>query len=397
MRPDNITIIFSRFQYKIGFYLLFTMRKFLLSLLVVLCSLPARAFEYHDYYYDYESGHIVYYKVLTWMNKTCAISGISDNNKGSGELVIPEWIDGCRVVAFDHEAFKGCTTIKSLSIPLSVNFIGQYAFADCTNLEKIDIECDGYEYYIGSCAFSNCSALKEIELPGIPAINSHLFEGCTSLTSVKIFNTVKSIQEYAFVRCTSLKDITIPQSVEFLGNFAFSNCTSLEQITIPQSVKTVNYGAFFGCSALTSVNLPHTITKIPASAFERCSGLASITIPNSVTEIGRDAFKECTNLKNMIFEDGDEPLACPEGLGYCGENLYIGRNIQPNTFASKAEIKSITVGGPISAIADSAFFKCYGLAEVTLSDKVKSIGKDAFSRCNALTLVTLPRVCYRNW
>ena len=57
----------------------------------------------------------------------------------SAEVVIPAEIDGCPVTAIGKGSFFENAKITSVSIPDSVEFIGENCFYGCASLEKINI------------------------------------------------------------------------------------------------------------------------------------------------------------------------------------------------------------------------------------------------------------------
>ncbi|MBR5958551.1 MAG: leucine-rich repeat domain-containing protein [Salinivirgaceae bacterium] len=118
---------------------------------------------------------------------------------------------------------------------------------------------------------------------------------------------VSSIGYMAFDGCISLKSVTIPNSIVIIGESAFGGC-GLTSLTIPNSVTDIGVRAFSNCNGLKSVTIPNSITRIDSFAFEYCSGLTSIIIPNSVISIGLYAFCECKNLTIYC-----EPSSIPSG------------------------------------------------------------------------------------
>ena len=81
----------------------------------------------------------------------------------SGELVIPTKIEGKSVTNIGNEAFGGCTSLKSITIPDSVTSIGDRAFAFCTRLTRITIG-DGVNS-VGDEAFAFSESLTSIKIP----------------------------------------------------------------------------------------------------------------------------------------------------------------------------------------------------------------------------------------
>ena len=158
---------------------------------------------------------------------------------------------------------------------------------------------------IGNYAFDGCSSLESITIPdSVTEIGDSAFYWCLSLTNVTIGEGVTSIGEDAFWGCSSLTSITIPDSVTEIGEGVFSGCSSLESVTIPDSVTSIGEDAFWGCSSLTSITIPDSVTSIGEEAFWGCSSLASITIPNSVTWIGDSAFYNCESLESTTIGEG---------------------------------------------------------------------------------------------
>ena len=100
-------------------------------------------------------------------------------------------------------------------------------------------------------------------------------------------------------------------------------CTKLASIKIPNTVTSIEGAAFYGCSSLTNVTIPESVTSIGNSAFESCSSLANVTIPRSVTSIGNYAFYLCRNLVRAYCKPTTPPQADYATFGFNHDNLKI--------------------------------------------------------------------------
>ena len=378
------------------------MKKFLLSMLGVLISLPGIA---RDFTYEYE-GQTLTYTVIDEDAKTCKTrDGYYDRfqrpgNNVSGTLVIPSVAkDGdieYTVTAIGEEAFYPCHQLTSVTIPESVIEIGEDAFSDCYSLTSVIIPNSVNS--IGSSAFYGCSGLTSVTIPNsVNSIGNNVFRRCSSLTSVIIPESVTEIGNYVFTDCLGLKkaaypsglnnpfssgrsiqypregaiiedgfvygpekktiyfaplslegEYIIPESVTSIGRYAFSKCSRPVSVTIPDSFTEIGYRAFAEFSGLTSMTIPNSVTKIDEEAFSDCRGLTSVTIPESVIEIGESAFSGCSGLT------------------------------------------SVSIGNSVTSIGSSAFYGCSGLTSVTIPNSVNSIGNNVFRRCSGLTWVTIP-------
>ena len=252
---------------------------FLFLALIATTSLLAEDFSVDGIYYNYLDGNNV---EVTYRGDFA-----DSYEEYSGAVTIPASVtyNGTiySVTSIGNEAFAGCSSLTSVTIPNSVTSIGDNAFY-------------------------NCSKLTSVTIPNsVTSIGSGAFYSCTSLTSITIPNSVTSIGEWAFSGCSRLTSITIPNSVRSIGEWAFSGCRSLTSVTIPNSVTSIGEGAFYYCEYLTSITIPNSVTSIGESAFYYCSSLTSITIPNSVTSIGLGAFQYCFSLTSVTCEAATPP------------------------------------------------------------------------------------------
>ena len=206
---------------------------------------------------------------------------------------------------FKPNSFISSLTISSLTIPDSVERIGNYAFLDCTGLTSKTIPDSVTS--IGAGAFSWCTNLTSVKMSkNVTSIGEGAFVFCECLKSITIPDSVTSIDDYAFEYCTSLTSITIPDSVTSIGDYTFCGCESLEKIKIPDSVTSIGSFAFDYCEGLTSITIPNSVTSIGALAFKNCTSLSSIEIPASVESIDRDAFFKCTGITDVYcYADPD--------------------------------------------------------------------------------------------
>src|ERR1019366_9233460 len=92
---------------------------------------------------------------------------------------------------------------------------------------------------------------------------------------------------------------------------AFDGCTSLTSVTIPNSVTSIGVTAFYDTS-LTSVNIPNSVTSIGDEAFGACFSLTTVTVGTNVTSIGEEAFLDLPRLTAVYFQGNAPSLGSGE-------------------------------------------------------------------------------------
>jgi hypothetical protein len=210
------------------------------------------------------------------------------------------------VISIEPSAFYNCYALTSIAIPNSVTSIGGSTFYSCYNLTSITIPESVNK--IESSLLRNCYNLTSITIPeSVTSIGNEAFYDCRSLTSIVIPESVTSIGTYTLYNCYNLTSITIPDGVTSIGNYAFQNCYNLTSITIPESVTSIGTYAISSCYRLTNITIPEGVTSIGGSMFYNCYALTSITIPESVTSISDGAFSNCYTIKNYIFNCNSVP------------------------------------------------------------------------------------------
>lgn len=148
-------------------------------------------------------------------------------------------------------AFWGCNTLKEVTLPHTVEIIGDQAFCKCSNLTNVTIP-EGVTK-IGQGAFYGCSQLTSITIPSTITNMDTAFSGNTALSHVTLTNGISKISSNAFERCTGLTEVEIPASVDQICPLAFNGCTGLTSVTLEKGIRIININAFKDCKNLSDV------------------------------------------------------------------------------------------------------------------------------------------------
>ncbi len=157
-------------------------------------------------------------------------------------------------------------------------------------------------------AFRNCTALTKIILPmGIQNISERAFLG-SGISEITIPDSVTFIGEAAFSYCDNLTEITIPGGIKEIGREAFLGCGKLTSVKIMEGITSVG-GGMFKQSGISEIIIPKSVTNIADSAFYICNNLKTIKYAGSQNEwknlqIGNNnyALENATLITDYIIE-----------------------------------------------------------------------------------------------
>ena len=348
--------------------------------------------------------------------------------KGSATTVdIP---DGIEVIA--SRAFYDNTRISRVVLADSTQYIGAYAFYNCTNAlvniprisKAVTVDINGFAgtgsikyldkysytngndtyYYTvdeeGNAIIVGCSTTSaNITLPNtlggytVTAVGYKGMANCTTLTSVTIPNNIIKLDLYAFSGCTNLDTVTIPTTCVYVGQYAFANCTSLKTVVIAEGVTYLGDNCFKNCTSLTEIVVPDSCAYLGDYAFYNCVSLESATIGISVPTIGKYTFYNCEKLVTAVIGIKVESIG-----DYAFYNTALTRLTTPTTlkhigdyaFASCDELERVALKAGLLTIGNGAFMGDGLLTTINWPTNITSIGEYAFYGCSSLASATIP-------
>ncbi len=262
--------------------------------------------------------------------------------KGSSStLTIPEQIEGKSITSIGERAFAENSSITTLSLPTTVNNIGDYAFYSCSNLESVEIRSQSTSTYsqsvgvVGAYAYANNPKLTTLTIPSVfTTLETSAFQGCTSLMLMSIPSAMKVIKENAFYNCGNIATVVYTGTEDDWSQLLFSIESGNEDLTSANilynyftgdyyetyvegnyeyrilkateegDADTVEISKYTG-SAM-NLTIPDTlngmtVTQIASYAFQNSAGIYYVTLPDTLETIGIGAFLNCSYLMTVVL------------------------------------------------------------------------------------------------
>ena len=294
------------------------------------------------------------------LDETNGLAKFAGFNKSTDitTLVIPSTVrkDGKTYAVVDYESGNNQNgyynsyrqeKLVSISLPKTIRYIGNYAFAALPSMQYIEIPENVTT--MGNSIFYDSNNLKTIKINAVapPMVGSfsgtdkrkvyvpdgslHAYRLATPWnncvlvggegTSVSIahvaagelghvildeatylqevnkltvvsgnlnnddWNTLKSMTNLVELDISGMAVTSIPSS-------AFSNKWGLEKIVLPKKLEAIGNSAFNG-TGIKEIELPESLTTLDSHAFANCTSLVGIKIPDKITKISSGSFKGC--------------------------------------------------------------------------------------------------------
>ncbi|MBO5409635.1 MAG: leucine-rich repeat domain-containing protein, partial [Clostridia bacterium] len=257
-------------------------------------------------------------------------------------------------------AFAGCSNLKSIHLPASLETINQSAFYSARNLETITVAEGSKLMCIEDTTLLNTKWYAN-QPDGQPIyIGRTLYKYKTSSStpfSLNVADGTYAIADKAFYNC-ALTGITFPDSLASIGSDAFTGTDWLSaqpQGAIYAGKVFLKYNGTIPVSQSDYVIKNGTL-GIAANAFADSSRVMTVSIPQSVINIGNSAFSGCSNLEKIEFAENSS-------LRYAGNEVFKGCSA----------LASVNLPEKLESIGEKAFNKS-GITALDLGKNVKSIG-----------------------
>ena len=252
-------------------------------------------------------------------------------------------------------------------------------------------------------------AAFDIEIPAtylnkkVTKIASNAFDTLYYLKTLKLPDTIITIEDYAFNNCVNLTEINLPDSIQHIGVDVLNNCGKLSYES-NRGLKYINNwlvdgtfaemsngilkedtigifpGAFMGNETLNELTIPSKVKNIYADTFKD-SSISKIIIGENVEFIDVRAFSNTSSLKEIEVLDSNKYFKAIDDV------LFNKDVTELILYPTEKDNLIYTIPNTVEVVRDRACMFNKYLTKLNLSENLKVIGKQSFFQLSNLTEV----------
>lgn len=311
-----------------------------------------------------------------------------------GTLELPDTVITIGEGTFANTASDGIV-LRKVIIPYTVKEIKQNAFNGNNTIEEVEFQTKNGKGVtkIGNFAFANCTNLKSIVIPDtVTEIGSDAFYNCSNMTNIKLSTKIKQISYEMFHGCRALEELNIPEGVTYIGAGGIANCSALKKLIIPSTLSSISDNVFYGSNSIEEINIKDgagfiyengmLINKNRTNIYylsESAVNIETFVVPQGITALGA----------NLLRNNKIKKVVIPSSVNYIEVDFFTS-NVDEIEIATDNP-KYIVSNGAIYSKDKKILYMYFSKgSEVTLEDGVTTIGPKAFKNARA-SIIKLPQ------
>lgn len=289
--------------------------------------------------------------------------------------------------------FESLTNIESVVLGKGITYVGEWAFAGCTNLKEIVFTDTPVTF--GYDALIDVPWLKEMRKENpLVIVNGVLIDAAKAEGDIVVPEGVTIIGDFALANDV-VTSVVFPTTLEYVGWRAFYGNDKLTKVTFRGgSNYSIERDAFVGCNSLKEISFGKGLTSIGVEAFLDCTSLTKVVLPDGCTDIWERAFESCTNLKEIVIPDSVTNIGSHAFI----ETAWLADRQAENSLVvvngvlvdgSMATGKVVIPEG-VTAIAESVFYEAENIVEIVIPEGVTTLGNLMAYHLGNLQKITIP-------
>lgn len=294
-------------------------------------------------------------------------------------------------ITIGASAFRGCSSLTSVTLSKNVTDIKTSAFGNCAKLTTFNTDANtnfeaknGLLYKADGTIICIPAGLEfennTVTLGDDEKIGAGALDGCVNLKKLVLPESITTIAANYFQDAKYLEEIVISSKTESIGNYAFDG----------SGLKKITYNGYISDEAetLKTSVFPATLKTIGQQAFQGTQ-LEKVILPETLNGV---EFNSKGNVSVYSIKDGAFSASALKSVVIEGAETYFAMNSTgaAGVFANCVQLTDVKFMAETAQYGKNLFYGCTALTSVQLPSKATALGDYMFVECTALTSITIP-------